>query len=71
MLHILGAWYLRGLGLNDTHVHILRIGDLIVVHLRMLERRAVHPDAELRFNEQASTVVYIDLSLGGHVEFVI
>ena len=63
--------HIRRFGLEDTSVHILRIGKLKVVELAMFGAGAIHPHRSLRLNKNASTIVDIDLVVVGKIQFVV
>ena len=58
-------------GLDDPSIDILSIGELEVVELAVLRAGAVHPDWSLRFDENAATVINIDLVVVGEVKLVV
>ena len=58
-------------GLDDTRVDILRVGKLKVVELAVLGARAIHPDGSLRFDEDAPSIVNVDLVVIGEVKLVV
>ena len=53
--------HIWGFRLDDTHVDILRVSDLVVVELTMLGASTVHPDRTLRLDEDAAAVVDVNL----------
>ena len=60
-----------GLGLDEAHVDVLSVGDLVVVQLVVFGGGAVHPDWALALDEGAAAVVDVDLVVVGQVEFVV
>lgn len=58
-------------GLQDTGVDILGVGKLKIVELTMFRAGTVHPDWTLRFDEDASPIVDVDLVVVGEVELVV
>ena len=63
--------HVRRFGLDDTGINILGIGELEVVELAVFGAGAVHPDGSLRFDENATAIVDVDLVVVGEVELVV
>ena len=63
--------HVRRFGLDDTGINILGISELKVVELAVFGAGTVHPDRSLRFDENATAVVDVDLVVVGEVELVV
>ena len=64
--------HVGGLGLDEAHVEVARVGDLVVVQLAVLGARAVQPDrARVALDQHAAAVVDVDLAVVGAVELVV
>lgn len=49
------------LGLNLAHENVLGVDQVVLVQQRVFEGSAVHPDGSLRFHQQTTSIVHIDL----------
>lgn len=64
--------HVRRLGLDQAHVDVARVGDLVVVQLAVLGAGAVEPDgARVALDQHAAAVVDVDLGVVGAVEIVV
>lgn len=59
------------LGLDQRHVHVLGVGELVVVHDVVLGRGAPEPGALGALDEDTAAVVDVDLRVVGEVELVV
>lgn len=55
--------YLRGFALNDAHVYLLCIGDLVIVQHAVLKTGTIKPDWALALDENPSAVIDVDLAV--------
>ena len=64
--------HVRRLGLDQTHVDVARVGDLVVVQLAVFGAGAVEPDgARVALDQDAAAVVDVDLAVVRAVELVV
>ncbi len=61
----------RGLGLDDGHVDVARVAELVLVEDRVLGGGSVQPRGVLRLEKHAAAAVDVDLAMVRRVEVVI
>lgn len=69
--HKKGEDDLRSLGLDQGHVDVLCVLDLVVVERVVLRSSAVHPDCARTLDQGTSSIVDVDLAMVGQVKFMV
>src|SRR5215469_8869885 len=61
----------RGLRLYDRHVDIIGAAELVIVQNGVFRSSAVHPNWSLGLDQNTTSIVDVDLTMIGEVEFVV